>query len=355
LQGDQENGRPARSGPKPVIADWMQIQSAFAASAHPQRIDWKFTAPPSNVRAVPAAAAAAHAPMLFDSAFLAKLEQLHLLARKLFRGEHRAERRSRQIGSSLEFADYRNYAWGDDPRTIDWAVYARLDRLFVKLFEQERDLDVHFLIDASASMRPTADRDAKLTAARKIAAALSYIALANLDRVNLGWFDNALRDDLGLTRGKSQFHHILQFLTSPPEPGGPTALLPSLRAFCQRLKRRGLVFLLSDFFDPAGYEEPLSLLRYNQFEVHLVQVIEPAELDPRLSGDLRLTECETGESWDVTATDTLVRAYRDEVAGYIRDLEGFCLRRGIGYALARSDVPFEDLVLQVLRNGVMLE
>ena len=135
-------------------------------------------------------------PLLFDSAFLAKLEQLHLLARKLFRGEHRAERRSRQVGSSLEFADYRNYAWGDEPRTIDWAVYARLDRLFVKLFEQERDLEIHFLVDASASMRAGEMGAAKLDAARKIAAALSYIALANLDRVNVGWFDDALRDDL---------------------------------------------------------------------------------------------------------------------------------------------------------------
>jgi uncharacterized protein (DUF58 family) len=294
-------------------------------------------------------------PLLFDSAFLSKLEQLHLLARKLFRGEHRAERRSRQVGSSLEFADYRNYAWGDEPRTIDWAVFARLDRLFVKLFEKERDLDVHFLIDASASMRGGTPRDAKFDGARKIAAALGYIALANLDRVNVGWFDSALRDDLGLARGKSQFHQVLQFLSQPPSPLGPTAFAPSIRAFCQRLKRRGLVFVLSDFFDPAGYEEPLSLLRYNQFEVHVVQVIDRAELDPPLSGDLRLTDCETGETFEVTATDALVRTYRHEIAGYLQALEDFCLRRGVGYALARSDVPFEDLVLRVLRDGVMLE
>ena len=301
--------------------------------------------------AVPAVATE---PLLFDSAFLAKLEQLHLLARKLFRGEHRAERRSRQVGSSLEFADYRNYAWGDEPRTIDWAVYARLDRLFVKLFEQERDLDIHFLVDGSASMR-TGEAGAKLDAARKIVAALSYIALANLDRVNVGWFDHALRDDLGLARGKTQFHNVLGFLSRPPDPLGATALLPSLRTFCQRLKRRGLVFVLSDFFDPAGYEEALSLVRYHQFEVHVVQVIDPAELSPQVSGDLRLTECETGETWDVTATDSLVRAYEDEVAGFLKGLEAFCLRRGLGYALARSDVPFEDLVLRLLRDGVMLE
>jgi uncharacterized protein (DUF58 family) len=223
------------------------------------------------------------------------------------------------------------------------------------LFEQERDLDIHFLVDASASMRAGEMRAAKLDAARKIAAALSYIALANLDRVNVGWFDDALRDDLGLCRGKSQFHHVLGFLSRPPEPGGPTALLPVLRAFSQRLKRRGLVFVLSDFFDCAGYEEALSLLRYHQFEVQVVQMIHPAELSPPMSGDLRLTECETGETWEVTATESLVRAYEDEVAAFIRGLEAFCLQRGVGYALARSDVPFEDLVLRLLRDGVMLE
>ena len=283
-----------------------------------------------------------------------------MLARKLFRGEHRAERRSRQVGSSLEFADYRNYAWGDEPRTIDWAVYARLDRLFVKLFEQERDLDVHFLVDCSDSMRWSPEgmentSTPKLDAARRITAALSYIALANLDRVNVGWFDSNLGDDLGLTRGKGQFHKILDFLRVVPNAAGPTALESSFRTFTQRLKRRGLVFVLSDFLDPAGTEAALSLLRYHQFEVHVVQVLHPAELDPVLSGDLRLTECETGAVYELTASDALVRAYRTEVDAFLANLEKFCLQRAVGYALAPTNVPFEDLVLRVLRDGVMLQ
>jgi uncharacterized protein (DUF58 family) len=302
-------------------------------------------------------AAAIDAPLLFDSVFLAKLQQLHLLARRLFRGEHRAERRSRQVGSSLEFADYRNYSWGDEPRTIDWAVYARLDRLFVKLFEQERDLDVHFLIDSSASMRwsPSGTGAPKLDAARRAAAALAYIALANLDRVNVGWFDAKLGDDLGLTRGKAQFHEILEFLRSAPEPAGPTSLAASLRTFTRRLKRRGLVFLLSDFLDPAGSEEALALLRYDQFEAHVVQILHPAELNPELLGDVRLHECETGEAVDLTATESLVRAYRKQVGAFLRELESHCLRTGIGYALATTEIPFEDLVLRVLRDGTMLK
>jgi uncharacterized protein (DUF58 family) len=299
---------------------------------------------------------ATDAPILFDSRFLAKLEPLHLLAKKLFRGEHRAERRSRQIGSSLEFADYRNYAWGDEPRTIDWAVYARLDRLFVKLFEQERDLDVHFLVDASASMRWSqkgAEVD-KFDAARRIVAAVAYIALANLDRVNVAWFQNTLGEDLGLTRGKTQFHQVLEFLRHAPASEGPTALLPSLRAFTQRMKRRGLVFVVSDFFDAKGCDEALSLLRYHQFEVHILQVVDPAELAPKVLGDLRLSECETGESAEITATEPLLAAYREAIERFLAELEAFCLRRGIGYALATTAIPFADLVLRVLRDGVMM-
>src|SRR6188768_3047813 len=200
--------------------------------------------------------------VIFSSAFLGKLEQLYLLSKKLFRGAHRAERRSRQVGSSLEFADYRNYTGGDDLRSIDWNIYGRLDRLFIKLFEQEQDLDISFLIDASASMRWTppngAQRLSKLDQARRITASLAYIGLANLDRVNVHWFGHRLGDDMGLARGKSQFHKVLDFLRDAPAPEGDTRLLPTLRAFTQRMKRRGLVFLLSDLFDPAGVEEALA-------------------------------------------------------------------------------------------------
>lgn len=243
---------------------------------------------------------------------------------------------------------------------IDWAVYARLDRLFVKLFEQERDLDVHFLVDCSDSMRwspaPGENGTApKLDAARRIAAALSYIALANLDRVNVGWFDANLGEDLGLTRGKGQFHKVLDFLRTAPGASGATALERSFRTFTQRLKRRGLVFVLSDFLDPAGTDAALSLLRYHQFEVHVIQVLHPAELNPELSGDLRLTECETGAVYELTASDALVRAYREQVNSFLAGLEQFCLQRGVGYALAPTGVPFEDLVLRVLRDGVMLQ
>ena len=296
---------------------------------------------------------------LFDSAFLAKLEQLHLLARRLFRGERRAERRSRHLGSSLEFADYREYTPGDEPRSIDWNAYGRLERLFVKLYEQERDLPVSFLIDASASMRwlpgfGDQAEPSKFDHSRRLCAALAYIALANLDRVDIHFFSASLLGELGVARGKGQFHSVLEFLNDAPEPDGPTRLLQSVKALTQRARRRGLIFVLSDFFDPGGYEEALSLLRHAQFEVHVLQVLAPAELAPSETGDLRLREDETGDSIEVTANENLLRRYRGEIAAFNGALESFCLGRGIAFARAMTDVPFADVVLRALRDGVMI-
>jgi uncharacterized protein (DUF58 family) len=295
---------------------------------------------------------------LFDSAFLAKLEQLHLLARKLARGDRRAERRSRQQGSSLEFADYREYSAGDELRRIDWPAYGRLERLFVKLYEQEQDLPVSFLVDASASMRwapePTTGQP-KFDAARRLAAALAYIALANLDAVNIHFFAAQLLGELGVARGKGQFHSVLNFLREAPAKAKSTRLIDSVRALTQRVKRRGLVVLVSDFFDPAGWEEPLSLLRHSQFEVHALQVLHPAELAPAALGDLRLLDAESGAALDVTANESLLRSYREEIAAFNDGLERFCLQRGIAHVRVLCDVPFEDVVLRVLREGLMVK
>lgn len=296
-------------------------------------------------------------PLLFDSAFLAKLEQLYLLSKKLFRGEHRADRPSRQIGASLEFADYRNYVLGDDLRSIDWNIYGRFDRLFVKLFEEEQDLHIYFLVDGSASMRwtPPGAKLSKFDQARRIAAALSYVALANLDRVNVQWFGETLADDLGLTRGKAQFHKVLEFLRREPEIAGPTRLKSSIKTFVQRTRRQGLAIVLSDFFDTEGFEESLGALKSARYDVHVIQVLDPAELDPTHSGDLRLVEPETGDTLEITANDALLRRYRDEINEFLLTLTTFCRKHGIAYARATTAVPFEDLVLRVLRDGLMLK
>ena len=297
-------------------------------------------------------------PLLFDSQFLSKLEQLYLLSKKLFRGAHRAERKSRQTGSSLEFADYRNYTLGDDPRTVDWNIYGRLDRLFVKLFEQEQDLHIYFLVDASGSMRWSADGGAtmpKLAVACRVCASLAYIGLSNLDRVNIHWFGVDLGDDLGLSRGKSQFHSVLDFLRRPPAMEGPTRLMTSFRAFAHRMKRRGLVFVISDLFDPEGYEAALDLLRFHQFQLNVIQILDPSEIDPRMTGDLRLIDSETEQPFEVTADEGLLRRYRVTFTHFVQSLAAFCLRRDIGFGQATTAMPFEDVVLRVLRDGMMMK
>ncbi len=294
---------------------------------------------------------------MFDSAFLAKLERLHLLSRRTFGGQTRAERRSHKLGSSLEFADYRPYVPGDDLRSIDWNIYGRSDKLFLKLFEEEEDLHIYLLVDTSASMRWTARdartdaplRPSKLDLARRLAGTLAYIGLANLDRINLHYFSEGLGDNLGMGRGKSHFHRVLAFLDRLPAAAGQTDLSRSLRAFSQRTRRRGLVLILSDFFDPLGYEDALNFLLYQRFEIQLIQTLDPAELAPRLLGDLRLTDSETSTIYEVTANDALARAYEREIGAFLTGLEAFCQRRQIGYRRAMTDAPFEDFVLKMLR------
>lgn len=297
--------------------------------------------------------------VLFDSEFLKKLEQLTLLSRRLHQGQNRAERRSRQLGASLEFADYRNYSFGDDLRKIDWNVFGRLDRLFVKLYEEEQDLHVHLLVDASASMHWQPEQDAapltKFDQARRIAGSLAYIALSNLDRVNIHFLHGGQVHDLGLVRGRSQFHKILSFLReAPAAEGGETSLERSCRTFAQRQKRRGLAFLLSDLFDADGFAKSLALLQHQRFEVEVLQVLEPAELDPGLQGDLRLTDAESGRHLDLTAQPALVEKYRVEIERYCEEVRTFCRKRGLGYVRLTTDQPFEDLVLRFLRDERML-
>lgn len=301
-------------------------------------------------------------PSLFDSTFLAKLEQLHLLSRKIFRGQQHAERRTRQTGSSLEFADYRNYTAGDDLRSVDWNVYGRLNRLFVKLFEAEQDLHVSILLDCSASMhwlpegKAAAGALSKFDHARRIAAALGYVALANLDRVNLFPFSQELAPDLGFVRGKGQFHSVLNFLkrlSETPPKGAETAMLASFRTFSKRMKRRGLVFVISDLFS-AEAADAVAFLRQQQFEVAALQILDEAEVDPTLladlKGDLELSDTETGATYDVQGDSSLLTAYREQFNAFTTDLEQNCRRRGIGYLQTTTAIPFEDLVLQVLRE-----
>ena len=290
--------------------------------------------------------------VLFDETFLRKLEYLHIVSRKVFSGKLRAERRGRKIGSGIEFADHRDYAPGDDFRYIDWNVYGRMSKLLLRLFEEEEDLFIFLLMDASNSMM--VGEPVKFDYARRVTAALAYVALANLDRVTVLPFAGSLKPALSPRRGKGQIFRVLEFLSATP-PGGETDMETSFREFAARTKRRGLAVVVSDFFDPHGYERGLKLLRHNRFETFAVQICSPEEAHPNVKGDLRLLDAETGEERIATVSPEVLRAYEREFEDYGRRLDDFCTSIQSGLVRTLTSVPFEDLILKVFREGRFLK
>src|SRR5579862_3007046 len=271
----------------------------------------------------------------FDEGFLKKLEYLYVVSRKVFAGRMRAERRTKKTGSGVEFADHRNYTVGDDLRYLDWTVYGRLDKLLLRLFEEEEDLHIYILIDASASMRA----NDKLDYAQTICAALAYVGLAKLDRVSIVPFGGPARDRLPPSRGKGNIFKVFRFL-SELDAQGPTELSHALESFVHQTKRRGVAVVISDFYDPAGYADGLNLLRYHRFEPTVLQVWAEAEARPKLRGDLEIVDVETGELREVTVSERALAQYAKAHAAYCEELANFCAGRGMPYFRADTAVPF---------------
>ncbi len=290
---------------------------------------------------------------LTDPDFLARIGKLQLLARHLFRGRQRAERRSAKMGASLEFADYRDFVPGDDLRNVDWSVYGRHDRLYLKLFEEEEDLHVYLLLDCSSSMGIPGLNGApsKFDHARKLAAILAYLALSGLDRVDIYGFEAGLRENAGMRRGKQQFHVLLRFLRNLEARGPSTSILQAARRFVSKVRHRGLVIVISDFLSTEGSEEGLDILCYSRFEVQAVQVFSRQELDPPLGGDLRLVDVESGEKLSVNASSALLADYRRTMSERIKEFEQRCKKKGIVCARTVTDEDFESSVLVLLRQA----
>lgn len=287
------------------------------------------------------------AESLFDSEFLEKLEYLYLVSKKLLSGQNRAERRTRKSGSGIEFADFREYVPGDDIRHIDWNLYARLGKLFLRLFEEEEDLYVYLLLDISPSMRLGANN--RLDYARRVAAALAYITLSNLDRVSLITFSGKLDGRLPPHRGKNNIFKVLRFLETLPE-SQETNLEESLRTFVHQNTRRGVAIVLTDFYDEAGYQKAFNFLRYHKYEIYAIQLVDEAELQTELRGDIELIDHETGEALTTTLTPRLMQAYREAFEQFCEDIEQFCLKSEITLFRAPIQIPFEDLILDIFRK-----
>jgi uncharacterized protein (DUF58 family) len=297
------------------------------------------------------AQAAAPQSDLFDDEFQRKLEMLALVSRRVFSGRLRAERRSKKKGSGVEFADHRDYVPGDDIRSVDWNVYHRFGRLLVRLYEEEEDLSIYFLLDCSASMGFSGSQ--KFDQARRLVASLAYVGLANLDRVTVLAMTEGTLERLPTTRGKGRIFTVFRFLSSLL-PGGTTDLAESLRAFAAQHKRRGLAVLVSDFYDPSGFEHGINVLRYEGFEPYVIHLVDPREAKPELDGDVLVVDCETGDEREVTVTPGVLARLGKAYAEYLGEVEHYCTQKRVPYLAADVATPFDEIVLRALRHGGFL-
>jgi uncharacterized protein (DUF58 family) len=284
---------------------------------------------------------------LLDPKFLARLEQLELVSRKIFLGRMKGERRSKRKGQSVEFADYRNYVVGDDLRFLDWNLFARLERLFIRLFFEEEDLHFYILLDNSLSMdfgTPT-----KLHFAKQVAAALGFIGLVNMDRVVVEAFNDRLTQSMPPARGRRSLWRLMDFLQKI-EPAGPSDLKKALRSFSIKCSGKGIVVLLSDFMDKGGYEDALRYLLARQLDIYVIQVLSQEEIEPEIVGDLRLVDVEDEDVAEITVSGPLLKRYKQNLAAYRAALHQFCSRRGVTCLFTSNQVPFDRLVLTNLRQ-----
>jgi len=290
-------------------------------------------------------------PTVFDESFLRQLERLLLLMKSPVRGGLKGGRRSVKRGQSVEFADYRDYSLGDDLRQLDWNVYARLERLFVKLFVEEEDVTITFLIDGSASM--AAGRPAKLLFAKRAAAALGYIGLASEDRVAVAVLGGRVARRQPSLRGSGRVFRLLSNLSSIEVASGPSDLVAAARHAAAQLSGRGVIVLISDLLDPAA-DRVIRELAATNSELVILHVLSPDELDPRLEGDLRLVDAETGDGIDVTVDLATIDGYKARLAAWQAGFADLAAKRRASYVTVPSDLPLVDLVFAELRRRRVL-
>lgn len=288
---------------------------------------------------------------LLDKEFLSRLAALEVVSRRLRRGRFRGERRSLRRGTSVEFADHRPYGAGDDLRFLDWNLFARLDRLMTKLFHDEEDLAVHLIVDRSASMdfgEPT-----KLLTAKRVAAAIGYVALLGMNRLTVYAPDQGAGEELRNLRGPGKARQFFEFLeqldvVSLAELGEP------LRRWVTTRRPRGVLIVVSDLLHPDGAWEHLRPLVRGGLEVHCVRILTPDELHPDLEGDLKLVDAEDGSTVDISVSPGLLERYQRARASYDHKLESFCRSREIALASATTAMPFESIVMDALRRQGLL-
>lgn len=287
-----------------------------------------------------------NAPLLTPE-LMAQLERLEIVTRKIFRGRMKGERRSKRKGQSVEFADFRNYVAGDDLRLLDWNLYARLDKLIVKLFLEEEDLHFYTLIDASLSMdfgEPT-----KLDYAKQLAASLGFIGLIRADRVRIETLGQGAMQRSPILRGRRSVWRMVEHVEAI-EPGEQISLADGVKNFCIRNPGRGVVVLISDLMDKEGYEKALRYFVSQNIDCYVIHVLSQEELDPDVKGDLKLVDCEDQDEAEITVSAPLLNKYKQTLSAFTSGAQEFCSRRGMHYLLANNQMPVEQLVAKQLRR-----
>jgi len=311
------------------------------------------------------AAGPGRAERFFSNTFLMQLERLTFVSQRSHVGRVKGERKSPRRGSSVEFADYRPYEIGDDLRYVDWNAFARLNRLYLKVFMDEEDLCVHLILDGSASMNfgdagdagdagtsGRAESPIKFRYAVRLAAALAFIGLANLERVGIAVFRDRLSEGWLPTRGRNQFLPLAEFLAGLV-PAGSTRFNDAVEQYARRAKDAGLAIVISDFLDPEGYERGLRALMERRFDVHVLHVLAAEELRPPFGGDLELVDAETGDVREVSVDAETLRGYQARLATFLESIEGFCRGNEINYVRIPTDTTLDDLLLRRLKGSLL--
>jgi uncharacterized protein (DUF58 family) len=289
--------------------------------------------------------------LLLDPAFMARLDQLDLISRKLLAGKLKGERRSKRRGQSVEFADYRNYVIGDDLRFIDWNIYGRLDKLFLKLFMEEEDLSLYILVDVSKSC--DYGNPNKALYLKRVAAALGYIGLVNYNRVNVVAMSSGIVAETGALRGRRRVAQMIDFV-SKLQPTGESHFAAACKRFALANRQKGVLVVLSDFYIKDGFEAGLKYLAGGKYDLFAVQALSPQEIEPDLQGDLKLKDIEDNDTAEVSITQPLLKQYKSNLNAYCLALKEYVTRRGGTYLFSSTAVPFDTLVLNYLRERGLL-
>jgi uncharacterized protein (DUF58 family) len=288
---------------------------------------------------------------IFDEEFLRKIERLTLVSRRLRRSHMRGEHRTQRRGIGLDFADYRAYQPGDDFRYIDWNIFARLNRPFVKVFTADQNLELHLLVDTSSSMR--FGRPPRLDYAKQLAAALAYLALHGLDRVGLSCFADTVRYGAPTLEKRADEFRLLKYL-STLEADGETDVAQSLTHYARTARRPGLAVIISDFLTGGRPESGLQALRARGFDVMALQILDRAELRPRVRGSVRLVDGETGEEEDLAVDRRTAREYRANLDQYSDELSRFCRSAGMEFLRLTTEIPVDEALLRQMRGGLFI-